>query len=68
MSFLIPLIGAVIGAVAGFSLGGIVHAGYGGIAVDMRYPLLAVGILLGYFIGRMVARKPTGHNDGPDKS
>jgi len=67
MSFLVPLIGAVAGAVAGFYLGEMVHAGYAGIAIDMRYPLLAVGTLLGYFIGRMVAGKPGEHKGDEGK-
>lgn len=68
MSFLLPLIGAVVGAVAGFSLGEMMQVGYGGATIDVRYPFLAVGTLVGYFIGRLVANKPTegkGDSDSP---
>lgn len=65
MAFLLPLLGALVGLIAGFSLGDMVKAGYGGMAIDMRYPLMAVGALIGYFIGRMIVGK---HEDEPNGS
>ncbi|NQV43746.1 MAG: hypothetical protein HQ501_02495 [Rhodospirillales bacterium] len=68
MSFLLPLIGAVGGGVAGFLLGEMLHVGYGGTTIDMRYPLLAAGTLVGYFIGWLVAKKPTEGKDNSDSA
>ncbi len=56
MSFLFPLIGAVAGAAGGFTLGEMVRAGYGGAVFDMRLPILLVGAVIGYFIGRLIAK------------
>ncbi len=67
MHFLVPFLVALVGIVLGYSLGDMVKAGYGGMAIDMRYPLMAVGALIGYFIGRMIVGKhdsePNGTNE-----
>ncbi len=55
MSFLLPLIGAVVGAVAGFSLGEMMQVGYGGAPIYVGYPFFAVGTPVCYFIGRLGA-------------
>ncbi len=62
MSFIFPLIGAVVGAAGGFTLGEMVRAGYGGAVFDMRLPILLVGAVLGYFVGRLIAGKSS-HNE-----
>ncbi len=58
MSFLLPLAGAVVGAVGGFSIGEMMRVGYEGTAFDARYLLLMIGALVGYFGARLCAGSP----------
>jgi len=57
MSFLLPFLGAVVGAVSGFFIGEMLHVGYGGTAFDARYLLAMIGVVGGYFCGRIFAGK-----------
>ena len=56
MAFLFPLIGTVAGAAGGFAIGQMIRAGYGGEVFDMRLPVLLVGAVSGYFVGRIIAK------------
>ncbi len=54
MAFLAQLIGAVLGGVAGFAVGGMVVAGAGDMTLDMRFILGGAGAVIGFVIGRVI--------------
>ncbi|MEQ8666015.1 MAG: hypothetical protein RIC16_09835 [Rhodospirillales bacterium] len=57
VAFLAQLMGAVMGAVAGFGLGEMLIVGVADHAIDMRFILAGLGALIGFVIGRLIASR-----------
>lgn len=65
VSILAQVIGVVLGASAGYFVGGMIIAGYGSETIDLTYVFAGIGALVGFMIGRAIARK---YEDEIDKS
>lgn len=71
VAFLAQLLGAIMGAAAGYGLGEILLVGVGGATVDMRFILAGVGALVGFLIGRFIAsfyERSESKSSGDDES
>lgn len=55
--FAILILGSVIGAIAGLALGDMIKVDAGGGALDLRYILMLLGTIIGYFVARIATRK-----------
>ena len=57
MAFIAQLLGAIMGAAAGFGLGEMLVVGIDDQAIDMRYIMAGFGALIGFVIGRSIASR-----------
>lgn len=57
MGFISQLLGAIMGAAAGFGLGKMMVFGVGGETTNLSYVLAGVGMLAGFMIGRYFANR-----------
>jgi len=63
MAIFVQAIGALGGAFAGLLLGTMFKFTIGGVAVDLRYGFLLLGILIGYGVARLITRPPKQSED-----
>jgi hypothetical protein len=55
MAFIIQAVTSVIGGIAGYGLGGAMVFAIDGSKLDLRLPTALIGVLVGYFIGRLLS-------------
>ncbi len=63
MGFVYPLVGAVLGAVAGQWLGHVLIFNIDGTSIDVRYIVPLLGAVVGYFIGTLFVPKKKKKSD-----
>lgn len=62
MAFVIQAVMAVVGGVAGYAIGEAMIFAVDGSKLDLRLPVALIGVLIGYFIGRLFSPKKKRRN------